>query len=93
MDRRIGQLLSLDGRIALVTGAATGIGEAIARTLVSAGASVTIGDIDTEGAVRVGDDIEVTVLRDGEPITATVTLVERPADPQPIVEEDPSNDG
>jgi len=42
---------------------------------------------------RVGDDIEVTVLRDDEPITATVTLVERPADPQPIVEEDPSNDG
>ena len=62
MDRRIGQLLSLDGRIALVTGAATGIGEAIARTLISAGASVTIGDIDTEAAVRVGDDIGATVV-------------------------------
>ncbi len=57
MDERIGQLLSLDGRRALVTGGATGIGEAIARTLAAAGAHVTIGDVDLDGAVRVATEI------------------------------------
>jgi NAD(P)-dependent dehydrogenase (short-subunit alcohol dehydrogenase family) len=50
-------LLSLEGRVALVTGAATGIGEGIARVLAAAGAAVTIGDIDLAGAQRVADDI------------------------------------
>ena len=36
MDGAIGALLSLDGRVALVTGRATGIGEGIARTLAAA---------------------------------------------------------
>jgi NAD(P)-dependent dehydrogenase (short-subunit alcohol dehydrogenase family) len=57
MDLEIGQLLSLDGRRALVTGGATGIGEAIARTLAAAGAEVTIGDIDLDGAERVAGDV------------------------------------
>jgi NAD(P)-dependent dehydrogenase (short-subunit alcohol dehydrogenase family) len=50
-------LLSLDGRVALVTGGATGIGEGIARVLAAAGAQVTIGDIDGGGARRVAADI------------------------------------
>jgi len=57
MDERIGNLLSLDGRVALVTGGATGIGEGIADLLSAAGAQVTIGDIDDEGAARVASDI------------------------------------
>lgn len=57
MDASIGSLLSLDGRTAFVTGAATGIGEGIARTLAAAGASVIIADIDTSGAERVAADI------------------------------------
>lgn len=48
MQKEIGELLSLDGRRALVTGAATGIGEGIARLLGRAGASVVVADIDTE---------------------------------------------
>lgn len=51
-------LLSLEGRVALVTGGATGIGEGIARVLAAAGAYVTIGDIDAEGAQRVAAEID-----------------------------------
>ena len=57
METEIGQLLSLDGRFALVTGGATGIGEGIARTLAAAGAHVWIGDLDFDGASRVAADI------------------------------------
>ncbi len=42
---------------------------------------------------RVGDEIEVTVMRGDEPVTADVTLVERPEDPAPIVDEGSSGDG
>ena len=57
MQPEIGQLLALDGRRALVTGGATGIGEAIAVVLAAAGATVTIGDIDLDGARRVAESI------------------------------------
>jgi NAD(P)-dependent dehydrogenase (short-subunit alcohol dehydrogenase family) len=40
----------LDGRKALVTGGASGIGEATCRVLANAGAAVTIADIDDEHA-------------------------------------------
>jgi 2-dehydro-3-deoxy-D-gluconate 5-dehydrogenase len=57
MDATLAQLFSLDGRTALVTGGATGIGEGIARVLARAGAHVIIGDLDVEGAQRVAGDI------------------------------------
>ena len=57
MDTSVGQLLSLDGKTALVTGAATGIGEGIAHLLASAGAFVVIGDIDDHGAASVAASI------------------------------------
>lgn len=45
--------LSLSGQTAIVTGAATGIGEAIAHRLAGSGATVAIVDLDLEGAGRV----------------------------------------
>jgi 3-hydroxybutyrate dehydrogenase len=48
---------TLAGRSALVTGGASGIGAAIARRLAALGAQVTIGDIDTDGAQTVADEI------------------------------------
>ena len=57
MDPSITQLLDLAGRTAIVTGAATGIGEGIATVLAQAGAHVVVADIDTEGAERVADDV------------------------------------
>lgn len=46
-----------DGRKALVTGAASGIGEACARALAGRGARVVVADLDGPGAERVAADI------------------------------------
>jgi 2-hydroxycyclohexanecarboxyl-CoA dehydrogenase len=45
--------MRLEGRSALVTGGAKGIGEAIVRRLAAEGARVWIGDIDADGAEQV----------------------------------------
>jgi 2-dehydro-3-deoxy-L-rhamnonate dehydrogenase (NAD+) len=47
----------LTGQSALVTGAAKGIGEAIAHRLARAGASIGVADCDPDGASRVARDI------------------------------------
>jgi 2-keto-3-deoxy-L-fuconate dehydrogenase len=47
----------LDGRRALITGGASGIGEATCRTLAAAGALVTIVDIDVAGAQKLSDQL------------------------------------
>jgi NAD(P)-dependent dehydrogenase (short-subunit alcohol dehydrogenase family) len=57
VDESIGRLLSLDGKVALVTGAATGIGEAIAAVLAAAGAHVLVADVDVDGAERVASEL------------------------------------
>src|SRR5919201_1682759 len=49
--------VDLDGRTALVTGAASGIGAACARRLAAAGAKLTVLDLDRDGAERVAGEI------------------------------------
>ena len=53
---------SLQGRIALVTGAAGGIGLAIAARLAKEGASVVIADIKAEQAKKAAGEIEGDVI-------------------------------
>ena len=50
--------LPLSGRTALITGGASGIGEATARMLAAAGAAIAIVDRDEAGAKRVASEIE-----------------------------------
>jgi len=47
----------LTGQTAVVTGAATGIGEAIARRLARAGATIAVADLDADGASAVAASI------------------------------------
>jgi 3-oxoacyl-[acyl-carrier protein] reductase len=48
---------TLDGRVALVTGGARGIGKAIARGLAREGADVAVTDVDRDGAEEAARDI------------------------------------
>ena len=50
-------MFELNGQTAIVTGAANGIGEVIARRLANAGARVAIADIDEQAAVAAADRI------------------------------------
>ena len=52
--------MQIEGSVAIVTGAASGIGRAVAVALAAAGASVVAGDLDGAGAEETADQIRAT---------------------------------
>ena len=53
--------MQLEGKCALVTGAASGIGAEIARVFAAAGARVCIADIDAAAAARTASGISGSI--------------------------------
>jgi NAD(P)-dependent dehydrogenase (short-subunit alcohol dehydrogenase family) len=66
-------MFRLDGKVALITGAGSGIGEAIARLFAQQGARVSVVDLQADAAERVSTDI---VERGGTAIALTLDVTD-----------------
>jgi NAD(P)-dependent dehydrogenase (short-subunit alcohol dehydrogenase family) len=61
--RPLHELVRLDGRVAVVTGGAKGLGAQIVRRLAEAGAHVIAADLDRAGAEAIADEVVTTFGR------------------------------
>src|SRR6266498_1289243 len=65
-------LFDLSGRVALVSGAASGMGRAMALAFAEVGANLVLADINTEGLEGTAGEIE-TLGRRAIPVTCDIT--------------------
>jgi NAD(P)-dependent dehydrogenase (short-subunit alcohol dehydrogenase family) len=80
---QVPQKKELAGKVAIVTGGASGIGRAIVRAIASEGAKITIADINIKSAKKVADEIKKL----GEGSIAVRTDVSNSQDVYHMVEE------
>ena len=73
---------AFNGKVAIVTGAASGIGAAIAKALARDGASVVLADLDVRGA----DDVAAEIKAAGGTATVTETNVADAVEVEAMVE-------
>jgi gluconate 5-dehydrogenase len=83
------KLFSLEGKVALVTGAALGLGRSFAQTLADAGADVVIADIDKDHL----DETEGILKGTGQKVLKIIADVSNPGDVARMVDESVSNLG
>jgi len=78
-----------DGRIAVVTGGASGIGAACARLLAARGAKVVVADMNEAGAMAVAAELGgagyAIDVRDADAVTALAEKTERDVGPTDIL--------
>jgi NAD(P)-dependent dehydrogenase (short-subunit alcohol dehydrogenase family) len=72
---------SFDGKVALVTGGGSGLGEAIGKRLAASGASVVLSDINLKAAERVASEISAS----GGRASAFMQDTARPEDSEKVV--------
>jgi NAD(P)-dependent dehydrogenase (short-subunit alcohol dehydrogenase family) len=60
ITQRAAELLSLEDKIAIVSGAASGIGRGISRRLAELGATIAVFDVDEQGGGATTDAIQAT---------------------------------
>ncbi|MBC6469736.1 SDR family NAD(P)-dependent oxidoreductase [Actinomadura alba] len=73
---------SLDGKVALITGGANGIGAAVARRLAGLGARVVVADVDADRGSAVAGEVDgafarCDVTEPADSVAAVATAVER----------------
>src|SRR5437588_1030498 len=67
--------MELAGKVAVVTGGATGIGRALCRRFAAEGASVVVADIDAPGAAAVAQEIGGLAVPGDMSVEADVTAL------------------
>jgi len=72
--------MTLDGKTAIITGAASGIGRAMAKRFAAAGATLIAADIDAEGLKSLADEISCkTVVGDITSEEGRAAILDTPA--------------
>ena len=84
--------MELAGKVAVVTGGASGIGRARCRRFAAEGASVVVADIDAPGAAAVAQDIGGLAVPGDMSVEADVSALVDPDDLDPEIAGQPVTD-
>ena len=82
-------IFSLEGKVALVTGAGSGLGRSFAHTLARGGAEVVISDVNPGGL----DETEVLLKETGKRVLKVIADVSNPGDVSRMIDETMLNFG